>query len=50
MDDIAFSSGLRFTAYQFFNEKQKIAEVMRDSLNQYFSKVGTELKMVKDDW
>ena len=30
---------VRFTAYQFFNEKQKIAEVMRDSLNQYFSKV-----------
>lgn len=28
----------KFTAYQFFNEKQKIAEVMRDSLNQYFSK------------
>ncbi|CAK8999308.1 Hypothetical protein SCF082_LOCUS6002 [Durusdinium trenchii] len=28
----------KFTAYQFFNEKQKIAEVMRTSLNEYFSK------------
>ncbi|CAJ1329956.1 unnamed protein product [Effrenium voratum] len=28
----------KFTAYQFFNEKQKIAEVMRNSLNDYFSK------------
>eukprot|EP00930_Biecheleria_cincta_P097329 TRINITY_DN89053_c0_g1_i1.p1 TRINITY_DN89053_c0_g1~~TRINITY_DN89053_c0_g1_i1.p1 ORF type:complete len:316 (-),score=62.02 TRINITY_DN89053_c0_g1_i1:105-1052(-) len=28
----------KFTAYQFFNEKQKIAEVMRQSLNDYFSK------------
>jgi len=28
----------KFTAYQFFNEKQRIAEVMRRSLNDYFSK------------
>jgi len=28
----------KFTAYQFFNEKQKIAEVMRVALNEYFSK------------
>jgi len=25
-----------FTAYQFFNEKQRIAEVMREELNRYF--------------
>mmetsp|Transcript_84462 Transcript_84462/g.149456 ORF Transcript_84462/g.149456 Transcript_84462/m.149456 type:complete len:316 (+) Transcript_84462:97-1044(+) len=28
----------KFTAYQFFNEKQKIAEVMRTKLNDYFTK------------
>lgn len=28
----------KFTAYQFFNEKQKIAEVMRTALNEYYSK------------
>jgi len=28
----------KFTAYQFFNEKQKIAEVMRQELNDYFFK------------
>ncbi|CAE7194141.1 unnamed protein product [Symbiodinium sp. CCMP2592] len=28
----------KFTAYQFFNEKQKIAEDMRLHLNEYFSK------------
>ncbi|CAE8665428.1 unnamed protein product, partial [Polarella glacialis] len=27
----------KFTAYQFFNEKQKIAEVMRSELNKYFT-------------
>lgn len=27
----------KFTAYQFFNEKQKIAEVMRQKLDEYFT-------------
>eukprot|EP00747_Dinoflagellata_sp_TGD_P193827 gnl/TRDRNA2_/TRDRNA2_60530_c0_seq1.p1 gnl/TRDRNA2_/TRDRNA2_60530_c0~~gnl/TRDRNA2_/TRDRNA2_60530_c0_seq1.p1 ORF type:complete len:315 (-),score=60.12 gnl/TRDRNA2_/TRDRNA2_60530_c0_seq1:65-1009(-) len=27
----------RFTAYQFFNEKQRIADVMRDELNEFFT-------------
>lgn len=43
----------KFTAYQFFNEKQKIAEVMRDSLNEYFSKhlfaTVESLQITEDD-